>query len=221
MEIIIVDNNSHDETSLLLDRLRGARIIRNAENRNFLLAVNQAAKEARGEYLLLLNNDAQVLPGTLRSALNTIRSAPDIGAVGGRLILLDGTLQEAGSIIWNDGSCLGYGRGDNPFAPMYMFRRDVDYCSGAFLLTPRSTSGKELGGFDERFKPAYYEETDYCTRLWERRLRVVYDPNAVLLHYEFASSESANQRNRSTARASAHLCSATSGSRWRRTFRRI
>jgi len=72
---------------------------------------------------------------------------------------------------------------------MYMFRRDVDYCSGAFLLTPRRI-WEELGGFDERFKPAYYDETDYCTRLWERQLRVVYEPNAVLLHYEFASSGS-------------------------------
>ena len=189
MEIIIVDNNSQDETSRLLERLRGVRTIRNAENRNFLLAVNQGAQEARGEYLLLLNNDAQLLPGTLQSALNTIRSAPDIGAVGGRLILLDGTLQEAGNIIWRDGSCLGYGRGDNPSAPMYMFQRDVDYCSGAFLLTPRRI-WEELGGFDESFKPAYYEETDYCTRVWEQHLRVVYDPNSVLLHYEFASSNS-------------------------------
>jgi O-antigen biosynthesis protein len=192
MEVIVIDNDSRDDTSALLERLRGARIIRNQTNVNFLMAVNQAAHEATGEFLLLLNNDAQLLPGTLRSALDTIHSAPDIGAVGGRLILLDGTLQEAGSIIWNDGSCLGYGRGDNPFSPMYMFRRNVDYCSGAFLLTPRHI-WEELGGFDESFKPAYYEETDYCARLWERNLRVVYEPNSVLLHYEFASSESATQ----------------------------
>src|SRR5215469_7903001 len=189
MEIIIVDNASEDETPRLLEHLIGARVIRNAENRNFLVAVNQAAREARGEHLLILNNDAQVLPGTLQSALRTIRSAKDIGAVGGRLILLDGTLQEAGSIIWRDGSCVGYRRGDNPFAPMYMFRRDVDYCSGAFLLTPRAIWDK-LGGFDEAFVPAYYEETDYCARLWERGFRVVYEPDAVLLHYEFASSGS-------------------------------
>src|SRR5262249_38580643 len=189
MEIIVVDNASQDETPQLLDHLRGVKIIRKEENRNFLLGVNQAARLATGEYLLILNNDAQVLPGTLQSALQTIRSAADIGAVGGRLILLDGTLQEAGSIVWRDGSCLGYGRGDNPFAPMYMFRRDVDYCSGAFLLTPRGI-WEELGGFDETFKPAYYEETDYCTRLWQRGFRVVYDPNAVALHYEFASAGS-------------------------------
>src|SRR5262249_6159644 len=149
-----------------------------------------AARVARGEVLLLLNNDTQVLPGTLESALATIRSDSGIGAVGARLVLLDGTLQEAGSIIWRDGSCLGYGRGDSPYAPMYMFRRDVDYCSGAFLLTPRKI-WEQLGGFDERFRPFYYEETDYCARLWERGLRVVYEPKAVLLHYEFASSGSA------------------------------
>ncbi len=189
LDIVVVDNASSDETPLLLNQLAGARIIRNSENRNFLLAVNQAAREARGNYLLLLNNDAQILPGTLQSAMRTLQSSPDIGAVGGRLILLDGTLQEAGNIMWRDGSCLGYGRGDNPFAPMYMFRRDVDYCSGAFLLTPRRI-WEELGGFDEAFKPAYYEETDYCARLWERGLRVVYDPNSVLIHYEFGSSSS-------------------------------
>jgi GT2 family glycosyltransferase len=208
MEIIIIDNASQDETPQLLDHLRGVKIIRNAENRNFLLGVNQAARQATGEYLLILNNDAQVLPGTLQSALQTMRSAPDIGAVGGRLILLDGTLQEAGSIIWQDASCLGYGRGDNPFAPMYMFRRDVDYCSGAFLLTPRKI-WDQAGGFDESFKPAYYEETDYCTRLWERGLRVVYDPNSALLHYEFASSDSAKaatdlQRNHQKIFAARH-----------------
>jgi GT2 family glycosyltransferase len=192
IEVIIVDNASQDDTPLLIERLRGAHIIRNTENRNFLLAVNQAAKEAHGEHLLLLNNDAQVLPGTLEQALRTMRSAADIGAVGGRLILLDGSLQEAGSIIWRDGSCMGYGRGDNPFAPMYMFQRDVDYCSGAFLLTPRRV-WEELGGFDELFKPAYYEETDYCTRVWQHNLRVVYDPNCVLLHYEFASAQSTTQ----------------------------
>ncbi len=189
LEVIIVDNASTDATSTLLERIEGARIIRNKENANFLLAVNQAAKEARGDYLLLLNNDAQLLPGSLESAIATMKSAPDIGAVGGRILLLDGTLQEAGSIVWRDGSCIGYGRSDDPFASMYMFRRDVDYCSGAFLLTPR-TVWNQLGGFDEAFVPAYYEETDYCARLWEQGFRVVYEPNAVVVHYEFASSES-------------------------------
>jgi hypothetical protein len=153
-EVVVVDNDSEDETPRLLDRLRGVHILRNTTNRHFLAAVNHAARYCHGEYLLLLNNDAQLLPGAVKSALQTMRSSPDIGAVGGRIVLLDGTLQEAGSIVWRDGSCAGYGRGDEPFAPMYSFRRDVDYCSGAFLLTPRRV-WEDLGGFDHAFEPAY------------------------------------------------------------------
>ncbi len=188
-EIIIIDNNSTDKTNQLLDKLEGVKIINNSKNVNFLLAVNQASKIAQGEYLLLLNNDAQILPNSLNSALTTISNSDNIGAVGAKIILLDGTLQEAGSIIWQDGSCLGYGRGDNPLAPMYMFQRDVDYCSGAFLLTSRKLF-QDNGGFDEDYKPAYYEETDYCLKLWQQGKRIVYDPNAVILHFEFASSQS-------------------------------
>ena len=192
VEVVIVDNASTDRTSQLLDRITGARILRNPDNRHFLAAVNQAAAECRGDYLLLLNNDAQLLPGGLQIALRTLKSSADIGAVGGKIILLDGTLQEAGSIVWRDGSCTGYGRGDDPSAPMYNFRRDVDYCSGAFLLTPRKV-WEQLNGFDRVFAPAYYEETDYCMRLWAQGLRVVYEPVATIVHYEFGSSESVSK----------------------------
>jgi GT2 family glycosyltransferase len=192
MEIIIADNASSDETSMLLDRIDGATIIRNAENLHFIAASNQAAQEARGRYILFLNNDAQVLPGCIAAAVDCIESSPEVGAVGGKLILPDGSLQEAGSIVWRDGSCVGYGRGEDPFSPMYLFRRDVDYCSGAFLLTKRELFNK-LGGFQEIYRPAYYEETDFCARLWENGFRVVYEPNAAVLHYEFASSSYLDQ----------------------------
>jgi GT2 family glycosyltransferase len=188
-EVIIVDNASTDETSDLLAQVKGAQIIKNERNVHYLLACNQASSKAQGEYLLLLNNDAQLQPHTVSAALETFESSKDIGAVGGKIILPDGTLQEAGNIVWNDGSCLGYGRGDSPFNPACMFRRDVDYCSAAFLLTKRDLFLTD-GGFDEAYTPAYYEETDYCVRLWKRGKRVVYDPNATVLHYEFASSAS-------------------------------
>ena len=188
-EIIIVDNASTDETRLLLKRIKGARIIENETNVYYLLGCNQAVRQARGEFLLLLNNDTQILADSISSALETIKSSPDIGAVGGKIILPDGTLQEAGCIIWQDGSCLGYGRGDSPSAPAYMFKRDVDYCSAAFLFTRRDLF-LEDGGFDEDYVPAYYEETDYCVRLWKKGKRVVYDPNVIVLHHEFASSVS-------------------------------
>lgn len=187
VEVVIADNASTDQTAELLDRLQHATIIRNGANLHFLKAVNIAAGAARGRTILLLNNDAQLLPGSVAAALRTLDSDPGIGAVGGRIILPDGTLQEAGSTIWRDGACSGYGRGQEPNTPDVMFQRDVDYCSGALLLTPAALFRK-MGGFDERFAPAYYEETDYCVRLWEAGWRVVYDPDAAIIHYEFGSA---------------------------------
>jgi O-antigen biosynthesis protein len=200
VEVVIVDNCSTDQTRQLLNKITGAKIILNESNRHFLLAANQASKVATGKHLLFLNNDAQILGDSINIAVNTIESAPDIGAVGGKIILPDGSLQEAGSIIWQDGSCLGYGRGDNPTAPQYMFQRPVDYCSGAFLLTSRELF-TELGAFDEAYQPAYYEETDYCVRVQKEGYKVVYDPNVVILHYEFASSSSSDNAMRRSARA--------------------
>ena len=187
LEVVIVDNASTDRTAELLDRLRGATVVRNGINTHFLAGANQAAGLSRGRTLLFLNNDVRLLPGSIESALRTLGQSPSIGAVGARLILLDGTLQEAGSIVWNDGSCVGYGRGEDPARPAFMFTREVDFCSGAFLLTPRACF-EALGGFDPGFAPAYGEDVDYCLRLWEKGYRVVYDPDAPVLHYEFASS---------------------------------
>ena len=188
LEVIIIDNNSSYCTSQLLDRIHGAKIIRNSENRHFLLASNQASDIATGKYLLFLNNDAQILGNSIDAAVKTIEANQNIGAVGGKIILPDGTLQEAGSIIWRDGSCLGYGRGDDPEASQYMFQREVDYCSGAFLLTTRDLF-LELGKFDEAYQPAYYEETDYCVRLHKAGKKIIYNPQVAILHYEFASSD--------------------------------
>jgi O-antigen biosynthesis protein len=192
LEIIIIDNASMDATPSLLNRIDGAIILRNQENIHFLRGANLGAQQAHGRYLLFLNNDTQVLPGAIQAAIRTIENSQSIGAVGGRLILPDGRLQEAGSIVWRDGSCLGYGRGADPLSPEFRFRRDVDYCSGAFLLTRRETF-TDMGGFDEAFQPFYYEETDFCIRLWKRGFRVVYEPDAAVLHYEFASSSSSKE----------------------------
>ena len=189
IEVVILDNASADRTVLLLDRIEGPKIIRSKTNLHFLKGVNLAARSATGRALLLLNNDAQLLPGAVAAALRTLDTQPDIGAVGGRIILPDGTLQEAGSILWRNGAAAGYGRGQDPNTPDFMFQRDVDYCSGAFLLTPTAV-WQELGGFDERYAPAYYEETDYCLRLWESGRRVVFDPDVAVIHYEFGSSAS-------------------------------
>lgn len=186
-QLIIIDNNSSDASDQLLERIENADIRRNQENLGFVRAVNQGAELATGEYLLLLNNDALLEPKTLSNALACIEEDDSIGAVGAKIKLLDGSLQEAGSIIFNDGACLGYGRGGAADKPEFMFQRDVDYCSGAFLMF-RLNTFNALGGFDEDFAPAYYEESDFCIRLRQQGLRVVYSPDVEITHYEFASS---------------------------------
>ena len=187
-DVVIVNNNSSDQTDRLLGRIDGATIINNSANLGFGDACMQGAEQARGEYLCFLNNDALLQPHALSSALLSFREDSKVGVVGGKVLLANGDLQEAGSIIWSDGSALGYGRGDDPNLPQYEFRRPVDYCSGVFWVTTRSLF-RELGGFNRIFSPAYYEDTDYCMQVWEAGYSVLYEPTAVIRHYESASSD--------------------------------
>jgi GT2 family glycosyltransferase len=177
IEIILVDNASTDETTDMLSRIDGIHVIVSDVNEGFLTATNRAADVARGRAFLLLNNDAFVRPGAIEAAFATLKEEPNAGAVGGRLILPNGALQEAGSVIWSDGSTQGYGRGIDPESGEAMFRRDVDYCSGAFLMTPAAVWSR-LNGFDPVYAPAYYEEVDYCMRVAEIGLRTIYEPEA-------------------------------------------
>src|SRR5207302_7811425 len=204
-EVVIVDNASSDETPQLLSRLEHVKVVRNSTNRHFLAACNQALQYLLGEYLLFLNNDAFLMPGALQAAMHTLENTESAGAVGARIVNLDGRLQEAGTIVRPDGSCLGYGRGDDPNAPEYMFRREVDFCSGAFLLTRRELF-TQLKGFDPAYQPAYYEDADLCLRLRKLGLRVIYEPEATILHFEYGSSSSEKAvgliaRNQSVFRA--------------------
>ncbi len=186
-EIILVDNASSDNTRKLLERCRNVKVIRNTANEGFVRAVNQAAALATGKHLLLLNNDTQLLGDPIGTALDILDADEQVGAVGARVLLPDSTLQEAGCMLTRKGRASGYGRGLAPDNYQFMFRRNVDFCSGVFLMTPRKCF-EEIGGLDERYSPAYCEEVDYCIQLAQRGKRVVYEPSATLLHYEFASS---------------------------------
>lgn len=186
-ETIIVDNASSDETPSLLTRVRGARVISNEANRGFLLAANQAAALAEGRHLVFLNSDAILQRGALKAACARLDAEPSIGAVGGRIVLTSGGLQEAGNRIFRDGSTLGIGRESDPFCPAAMASRSTDYVSGVFLAVPRML-WRMLGGFDECFAPAYYEDTDFCLRVWKAGFRVVYDPAVLVEHLEWGSA---------------------------------
>lgn len=187
-EIIIYDNGSSDETTELKQRVKNVHWVVDQTNSGFIEGVNNAFTSVRCPLLLLLNNDTVVLHGSLERAVSLIELDSNIGAVGAKLILPTGRLQEAGSIIWNDGSCLGYCRDGSPDMSEANFQRDVDYVSGAFLLT-RSDLFEKLGKLDEIYKPAYYEETDYCTKIRDVGLRVVYNPFVEIIHAEFGSAD--------------------------------
>jgi GT2 family glycosyltransferase len=186
-EVIAVDNGSTDETTLLLERARGVKLVRNERNAGYTRAVNQGARLATAEYLLLLNNDTQPLGRSLDVAADFLDANPRVGCVGGKLILLDGTLQEAGCCVWRNGWTLQYGRGQSPRDPEYAFEREVDYCSGAFMMTRRGLF-LDSGAFDEAFNPGYFEDPDYGARLWKAGWRFVYLPGIEVLHYENATS---------------------------------
>lgn len=187
-EVIIVDNASTDETAKLLSHFQGlVKVIRNEENRGFVDASNQGAAAARGRYLVFLNNDTIVLPGWLKHLRETIEGDERIGAVGSMFLYEDGRVQEAGAGVWQNGAAFHYGWGGSPDDRRYNFAREVDYCSGASLLVRRDLF-EQLGGFDRRYAPAYYEDVDICFGLRSLGYKVVYQPMSRLIHHEGATA---------------------------------
>jgi len=187
LEVIVVDDASGDDTTSMLDGVQGIRVIRNEQNAGFIDSCNRGAAEARGEFLVFLNNDTSVTDGWLEALIGTFREHEGTGLVGARLVYPDGRLQEAGGIVFNDASGWNYGRGDDPTRPEYNFVREVDYCSGACIAVPRALFDR-LGRFDERYRPAYYEDTDLAFRVREAGFRVLYQPECLVVHHEGATS---------------------------------
>ncbi len=190
LELIVIDDAAPPEDPPLLPALEGLpaiTLLRNPDNLGFLRSCNRAAGQATGDWICFLNNDTVVADGWLDELLDCFRWFPDAGLVGPMLLYPGGSLQEAGGIVWQDGSAWNYGRNGDPENPAYSFARDVDYISGACILLPTALF-RELGGFDGRYSPAYYEDTDLALAVKASGRRVIYQPRSRVIHFEGISS---------------------------------
>ena len=190
--MIAADDCSTDETQSLLPRVRGLRYLRNVRNLGFLRNCNRALDEARGAFAVLLNNDVQVTRDWLSSLLATFEKFDRVGAVGPKVLYPNGRLQEAGARLNRDCSSQLIGVGDDAALARYNEVREIDYCSGACLAI-RTEVLRALGGFDERYVPAYCEDADLCFGLREKGLRVMYNPASAIVHHLSVSSNALDQ----------------------------
>ncbi len=186
-EIIVVDDNSPDDSSTWLPRLQPIRYRLQAVNGGFIRSCNDGAALARGRYVLMLNNDTRVVEGWLDGLLDSFAVFPGAGLVGSKLCYADGSLQEAGGIVWRDGTTWNYGRNDDPNRPYYSYARQVDYISGCSIALTTEL-WRTLDGFDRFYTPAYCEDVDLCLKVVASGREVWYQPGSRIIHYEGKTS---------------------------------
>ncbi len=186
-ETLIADDCSTDLTEQIGEIISGVRVVRTKENLRFLRNCNHAAKKAKGKYFLFLNNDTQVQENWLQPLVDLMEKDEKNGMVGSKLIYPDGKLQEAGGIVWKDASAWNYGHLDDPTKPEYMYVKEADYISGAAIMI-RAELWRKLGGFDELFAPAYYEDTDLAFAVRKAGYKVLFQPASVVIHFEGVSN---------------------------------
>ena len=182
-EVIFADDVSTDETQHIDEYIKNIVHIRNEQNLGFLRNCNYAASFARGEYLHFLNNDTEVTPGWLSSLVSLMEKDSTIGMAGSKLVYPDGRMQEAGGIIWKDASGWNYGHKQDPTDPKFNYVKEVDYISGASIMI-RADLWRAMDGFDTRYSPAYFEDTDLAFEVRKRGYKVMYQPLSEVIHFE-------------------------------------
>ena len=186
-EVIVVDDGSTDDTNRLEEIVSGIKVVRNTEPQRFIEACNAGAKAARGEYIILLNNDTEVTDGWIDELIDGFNRFPSVGAVGSKLLYPDGKLQGAGGIVWGSGNPWNYGTAQNPWDPRFMYARQVDYICGAALMTTKKI-WKEVGGLSDYLKPMYFEDTDFSFKVREAGYKTYYIPSSIVYHHEGLTS---------------------------------
>ena len=187
-EVILIDDCSDDETPTLAERVRGLRYVRQEENKHFILTCNRGAELALGKYIYFLNNDTEVMPNAIRALVQTFNDFPEAGVVGSKLIYPNGNLQEVGCILFDTGDARNVGREEqDALLPKFRYLRECHYISAASLLISRELFN-QVGGFDERYVPAYFEDSDLCMSVRASGKKVFVQPMSVVVHYERVSA---------------------------------
>jgi GT2 family glycosyltransferase len=185
-ETIVVDNGSSDESADIAQREFGARVIRNKENRGFCAANNQGIREARGEFIALLNNDAEAAPDWLAELARVCASRADVGMAASKVLVWEDPrrIDKVGHLIFPDGQNRGRGSG---VLDEGQFDREEevlwpDGCAAMY----RKRMLDEIGGFDEDFF-AYGDDAELGLRARIAGWKCVYAPRAVVRHHRGAT----------------------------------
>lgn len=191
-EIIIVENNStEDETFAYYKKIESdkIRIVYWSDEFSYSAINNFGVKHARGDYLLLLNNDVEVITTDWLEELTANCQRKDVGIVGARLYYPDDTIQHAGIVIGIGGVAgalfVGMPRMFTGYLHKAAIQQDLSAVTAACMMVKRSVY-EELGGLEEELKVAF-NDVDFCLRAREKGYLVVYDPNVELYHFESKS----------------------------------
>ena len=183
-EIIVCDDASPDEVETkLLATIPWIRYLRQAKNGGFINCCNYASLQAKGEFFVFLNSDTRVVEGWLDEMMWGFDNLEKAGLIGSKLLNFDGSLQEAGGIIFDNGGAYNYGRNQDSNDPNYCFSREADYISGASIGIAREL-WENFGGFDVHFLPAYCEDVDLAFKVRQADRKVWYQPFSRVVHYE-------------------------------------
>jgi GT2 family glycosyltransferase len=185
--LIILNGASPEVTHFVTTTVRGARVVESPVNLGTGGGFNRAFVESSTPFLVILHDDSPVDAGWLAPLVETALAHPDAGAVGARIMGMDGALHHTGRIVWADGSTSAdwHERGPIPAAV-----RSVDYHGGLGLLVRRD-AWEQVGGFDDvTYFPAFYGDADFCLRLQESGWRVLCDARATVRHHAHASTDS-------------------------------
>ena len=193
-EILIVDNDSREQATFnyfdSLEKHSKIRLLNYSGKFNFSAINNFAVNKACGEIMVFLNNDTEVISPDWLEAMLEHALREDVGAVGARLIYPNKTIQHAGVVIGIGGVAghvhLGISQGDVGYFGRALMVQNFSAVTGACLMT-KAKDFKEVGGFNERSLAVAFNDIDYCLKLREKDLLVIYTPYAELYHYESLS----------------------------------